>query len=69
MLPFLGRSGVAMDHAGAIYQTLSDLRWAHAPIDGVREVMRDNGISHSDIEAIHINTFPGLLFQGVPKPS
>ena len=44
-------------------------RWAHAPIDGVREVMRDNGIRHSDIEAIHINTFheSACLFQGVPE--
>ena len=44
-------------------------RWAHAPIDGVREVMRDHGIAHDDIEAIHINTFheSACLFQGVPE--
>ena len=43
-------------------------RWAHAPIDGVREVMQDNAISHGDIEAIHINTFheSACLFQGAP---
>ena len=44
-------------------------RWAHAPIDGVRELMMANDLAHDDIEAIRINTFhEGVcLFQGVPK--
>ena len=43
-------------------------RWAHAPIDGVRELMLANGLRHDDIAGIHINTFhEGVcLFQGVP---
>ena len=44
-------------------------RWAHAPIDGVRELMMANDLAHDDIEAIRINTFhEGVcLFQGVPE--
>ena len=44
-------------------------RWAHAPIDGVRELMMANDLTHDDIEAIRINTFhEGVcLFQGVPE--
>ena len=43
-------------------------RWAHAPIDGVRELMLANGLRHDDIAGIHINTFhEGVcLFRGVP---
>jgi len=43
-------------------------RWAHAPIDGVRELMLANQLRHDDIAGIHINTFhEGVcLFQGVP---
>ena len=44
-------------------------RWAHAPIDGVRELMMANDLTHDDIKAIRINTFhEGVcLFQGVPE--
>ncbi len=44
-------------------------RWAHAPIDGVRELMLANKLTHDDIAEIRINTFhEGVcLFQGVPE--
>ena len=44
-------------------------RWAHAPIDGVRELMMAHDLTHEDIAAIRINTFhEGVcLFQGVPE--
>jgi len=43
-------------------------RWAHAPIDGVRDLMIEHGFAHTDIDSIHINTFheSACLFQGVP---
>ena len=43
-------------------------RWAHAPIDGVRELMLAHDLTHDDIAGIRINTFhEGVcLFQGVP---
>jgi len=43
-------------------------RWAHAPIDGVRDLMTKHGFAHGDIETIRINTFheSACLFQGVP---
>jgi 2-methylcitrate dehydratase PrpD len=43
-------------------------RWAHAPIDGVRELMLANSLTHDDIAGIRINTFHegACLFQGVP---
>ena len=43
-------------------------RWAHAPIDGVRELMLAHDLMHDDIAGIRINTFhEGVcLFQGVP---
>ena len=43
-------------------------RWAHAPIDGVRDLMIEHGFAHTDIEAIRINTFheSACLFQGTP---
>jgi len=44
-------------------------RWAHAPIDGVRELMMENSLTHDDIREIRINTFhEGVcLFQGIPE--
>ena len=44
-------------------------RWAHAPIDGVRELMMAHSLTHDDIGEIRINTFhEGVcLFQGVPE--
>ena len=43
-------------------------RWAHAPIDGVRDLMLAHGLAHTDIAGIHINTFheSACLFQGAP---
>jgi len=43
-------------------------RWAHAPIDGVRDLMLANGLGPDDIKHIQINTFheSACLFQGVP---
>ena len=43
-------------------------RWAHAPIDGVRELMLAHDLTHDDIAGIRINTFhEGVcLFQGAP---
>ena len=43
-------------------------RWAHAPIDGVRDLMIEHGFAHTDIDSIRINTFheSACLFQGVP---
>jgi len=43
-------------------------RWAHAPIDGVRDLMLANNLDHTDIAAININTFheSACLFQGAP---
>ena len=43
-------------------------RWAHAPIDGVRDLMLANGLGPDDIRHIQINTFheSACLFQGVP---
>jgi 2-methylcitrate dehydratase PrpD len=44
-------------------------RWAHAPIDAVRQVMMDHGLTHEQIAKIHINTFheSACLFPGVPQ--
>ena len=43
-------------------------RWAHAPIDGVRDLMLAHGLGPDDIGHIRINTFHEIpcLFQGVP---
>jgi 2-methylcitrate dehydratase PrpD len=43
-------------------------RWAHAPIDGVRDLMLAHGLGPDDIRHIQINTFheSACLFQGVP---
>ena len=43
-------------------------RWAHAPIDGVRDLMLAHGLGPDDIRLIQINTFheSACLFQGVP---
>ena len=43
-------------------------RWAHAPIDAVRQVMMDHKLRHEDLRAIHINTFheSACLYPGVP---
>ena len=43
-------------------------RWAHAPIDGVRDLMLAHGFGSDDIRHIQINTFheSACLFQGVP---
>jgi 2-methylcitrate dehydratase PrpD len=43
-------------------------RWAHAPIDGVRDLMIEHGFAHTDIDSIRINTFheSACLLQGVP---
>lgn len=43
-------------------------RWAHAPIDGVRDLMLAHNLAHTDIAAININTFheSACLFQGAP---
>ena len=44
-------------------------RRAYAPIDGFREVMLANSLTHDDIAGIRINTFHegACLFQGVPE--
>ncbi|MEC8263394.1 MAG: MmgE/PrpD family protein [Pseudomonadota bacterium] len=43
-------------------------RWAHAPIDGVRDLMLAHGLGPDGIGHIRINTFheSACLFQGVP---
>ena len=43
-------------------------RWAHAPIDGVRELMAANTLRHDDIAAIRVRSFREAvcLFQGMP---
>lgn len=43
-------------------------RWAHAPIDATRALIRDHGLSHDQIAAIEVNTFheSACLFQGLP---
>ncbi|KIC21436.1 MmgE/PrpD family protein [Leisingera sp. ANG-Vp] len=43
-------------------------RWAHAPIDAVRQVMLDNNLTHEQIAKIHINTFheSACLYPGIP---
>ncbi|KIC12746.1 2-methylcitrate dehydratase [Leisingera sp. ANG-M1] len=44
-------------------------RWAHAPIDAVRQVMLDNNLTHEQIAKIHINTFheSACLYPGIPS--
>ncbi|MBY6069198.1 MmgE/PrpD family protein [Leisingera aquaemixtae] len=44
-------------------------RWAHAPIDAVRQVMLEHGLSHEQIAKIHINTFheSACLYPGIPS--
>jgi len=44
-------------------------RWAHAPIDAVRALMRKHTVTDSDISSIQINTFKesACLFQGMPE--
>jgi 2-methylcitrate dehydratase PrpD len=43
-------------------------RWAHAPIDAVRQVMLDHGLTHGDIAKVHITTFheSACLYPGIP---
>ncbi len=43
-------------------------RWAHAAIDGVRAVMRNNTLSHDRIKSIQINSFhqAACLYAGMP---
>ncbi|WP_377192200.1 MmgE/PrpD family protein [Ruegeria meonggei] len=43
-------------------------RWAHAAIDGVRTVMRDNGLTHAQIRSVDINSFhqAACLYAGLP---
>ena len=43
-------------------------RWAHAPIDAVRQVMGDHQLTQGDIASVHINTFheSACLFPGIP---
>nr|WP_235754353.1 MmgE/PrpD family protein [Ruegeria pomeroyi] len=43
-------------------------RWAHAAIDGVRQVMLDHRLSHADIAQVHVNSFhqAACLYQGLP---
>jgi len=43
-------------------------RWAHAAVDGVRQVMRDNDLNHTQIQSIHVNSFhqAACLFAGMP---
>ena len=43
-------------------------RWAHAPIDGVRELMAAHALRHDDIAAIRVRSFREAvcLFQGMP---
>ncbi|MCE8544530.1 MmgE/PrpD family protein [Ruegeria pomeroyi] len=43
-------------------------RWAHAAIDGVRQVMLDHQLSHPDIAQVHVNSFhqAACLYQGLP---
>ena len=43
-------------------------RWAHAPIDAVREIMHKHDVTHDKIKRIRINTFREAvcLYQGVP---
>ncbi|MEX0300831.1 MAG: MmgE/PrpD family protein, partial [Leisingera sp.] len=44
-------------------------RWAHAPIDAVRQVMLDYSLTHEQIAKIHINTFheSSCLYPGIPS--
>lgn len=44
-------------------------RWAHAAIDGVRQVMRQHELTHPMIERIEINSFhqAACLFPGLPE--
>ncbi len=44
-------------------------RWAHAAIDGVRSVMQQNDLAHSQISAIHVNSFheAACLFDDAPQ--
>ncbi|UWQ92833.1 MmgE/PrpD family protein [Rhodobacteraceae bacterium M382] len=43
-------------------------RWAHAPIDAVRQVMLEHKLTHGDIASVHINTFheSSCLYPGIP---
>ncbi len=44
-------------------------RWAHAPIDAVRALMRDHRLVETDISSIQINTFKesACLFSDMPR--
>lgn len=44
-------------------------RWAHAPIDAVRQLQKAQGFSHEQIDRIEINTFneSACLFSGMPE--
>ncbi len=44
-------------------------RWAHAPIDCVRKLMLENGITAENVVSIHVRTFTesSRLFAGVPE--
>ncbi|WP_291730626.1 MmgE/PrpD family protein [Leisingera sp. F5] len=43
-------------------------RWAHAPIDALRQVMLEHGLTHEQLARIHINTFheSACLYPGLP---
>lgn len=44
-------------------------RWAHAPIDAIRQVMMEHGLTHDQLAQIHINTFheSACLYPGIPS--
>ncbi len=44
-------------------------RWAHAPLDALSRLMRDNALACNDISAVQVNTFDqsAALFAGVPE--
>ncbi|MBY6058257.1 MmgE/PrpD family protein [Leisingera daeponensis] len=43
-------------------------RWAHAPIDALRQVMLEHGLTHAQLAKVHINTFheSACLYPGIP---
>lgn len=51
----LGLNWLTLEHTH--YKLYPCCRWAHASIDGVKQLMADSGLHHSDVASVDIRTF------------
>ncbi len=51
----LGQDWLTLEHTH--YKLYPCCRWAHASLDGVQQLMRDNALTHHDVQGVEIRTF------------